>query len=69
MRKFTARLKQANLARKSDIGSFVKKTNFDDKIKNVTSNKNELNQLPRKLRALSSKGLTTDLRNQFSLLK
>ena len=43
MRKFTARLKQANLARKSDIGSFVKKTNFDDKIKNVTSNKNELN--------------------------
>ena len=43
MRKFTARLKQANLASKSDIGSCVKKTNFDDKIKNVTSNKNELN--------------------------
>ena len=36
---FTARLKQANLATKGDIADFVKKTNFNDKIKN-------LNKLP-----------------------
>ena len=40
--KFSARLKQANLASKNDIANFVKKTDFD-KLKNVTSNKNELN--------------------------
>ena len=41
--KFAARLAQANLASKNDIAAFVKKINFDDKIKNlnkkVTSNK------------------------------
>ena len=31
---FTARLKQANLASKSDIANFLKKTDFDDKLKN-----------------------------------
>ena len=40
---FAARLAQANLASKSDIANFVKKTDFDDKLKNlnkkVTSNK------------------------------
>ena len=40
---FPARLAQANLASKSDIANFVKKTDFDDKLKNVnkkvTSNK------------------------------
>ena len=40
---FAARLKQANLASKNDITDFVKKTDFDDKLKNlnkkVTSNK------------------------------
>ena len=40
---FTVRLKQANLATKGDIAAFVKKTDFDDKLKNlskkVTSNK------------------------------
>ena len=30
---FAARLAQANLASKSDIVNFVKKTNFDDKLK------------------------------------
>ena len=39
----TARLKQANLASKGDIVNFVKKTDFDNKLKDVTSNKNELN--------------------------
>ena len=40
---FTAILAQANLASKGDIANFVKKTDFDDKLKNldkdVTSNK------------------------------
>ena len=40
---FAARLPQANLGTKSDIADFVKKTDFDDKLKNlnkkVTSNK------------------------------
>ena len=30
---FTARLKQANLASKSDIANFVKNRNFDNKLK------------------------------------
>ena len=34
---------QANLASKSDISNFVKKTDFDNKLKDVTPNKNELN--------------------------
>ena len=39
---FTARLKQANLATKAEIADFVKKTDFDDELKNInkiTSNK------------------------------
>ena len=40
---FAARLAQANLGSKSDIANFVKRTEFDDKLKNgnkkVTSNK------------------------------
>ena len=54
---FTARLKQANLASKSDIANFVKKTYFDNKLKNFTSNKNELNELSKKVKAISTKGL------------
>ena len=45
----TARVAQATLANKSDIANFVRKTDFDDKVKrlykNVTSNKNEFNEL------------------------
>ena len=41
--RFVARLAQANLASKNDIANFVKKTDFDEKLKNlnkkVTSNK------------------------------
>ena len=40
---FTARLKQIKLVNKNDIANFVKKTDFDEKLKTVTSNKNELN--------------------------
>ena len=31
---FTARLAQANLASKNDTATFVKKTDFDDELKN-----------------------------------
>ena len=64
-----ARLKQANLASKNDIANFIKKADFDDKLKNITSNKNELNKLSKKKnKAISTKGLTTDLINKFSIL-
>ena len=39
---FNIRLKQSNLASKSDIANFEKETDFDDKLKYVTSNRNEL---------------------------
>ena len=65
---FAARLKQANLASKSDIANFVNKTDFNNKLKDVTSNKNELNELPKKVKAISTKGLTKDLINKFSIL-
>ena len=42
------RLKQACLARKNDITNFVNKTDFDNKLKYVTSNKNELNEISKK---------------------
>ena len=32
---FTARLAQANLPSKDDIANFVKKTDFDDELKNL----------------------------------
>ena len=58
---FAAVLAQLNLASKNDIANFVKKTDFDDKLKNlykkVTSNKtihvlveNELKELSIKLK-------------------
>ena len=39
----TARLKQGNLAGKSYIANVVKKKDFYNKLKDVSSNKNELN--------------------------
>ena len=42
---FAARPKQANLASKNDIANFIKKIDFDNKLKDVKSNKNELNEL------------------------
>ena len=54
---FTVRLALANLARKGDTANFVKKTGL---------NKNELNGLSKK--AISTKGLTKDLINTFSIL-
>ena len=65
---FAARLKQINLASKSDIDNFVKKTDFGNKLRDVTSNKNELNELSKKVKAISTKGLTKDLIDKFSIL-
>ena len=64
---FVFRLKGAYLASKSYIANFVKKTNFDDKLKDLT-NKNELNELSKKVKAVLTKGLTKDLIEKFSIL-
>ena len=56
-----ARFKKTNLASKNDTANFVKKIDFDNKLKDVTSNKNELNKLSRKVKAILAKVLTKDL--------
>ena len=65
---FVARLKQTNLISKSDIAYFVSKTDFNNKLKDVTSNKNELNGLCKKLKQYEQK-LQKILINKFSILK
>ena len=49
-------LKRKNSARKSNIANFAK-TGFDKKLKHVRSNKNELNELSKKVKEISRKGL------------
>ena len=46
---FDLRLNRANLASKSDTANFLNKTDFDNQVKNVTSNKNNFNDLSKKL--------------------
>ena len=41
---FAARLAQANLANKSDIANFVKKTDFDTKLKNLNKKLHQIKQ-------------------------
>ena len=41
---------------------------FDNKLKNVSSNKNELNELWKKVKVISIKGFTEDLINKLSIL-
>ena len=65
---FAARLKQANLASKNNIANLVKKTDFDNKLKDVTSNKNELNELSKKVKAISTNRLTKDLINKLRIV-
>ena len=64
---FTARLNQANLASKNGIANFVKKTNFDEKLKTVTSDKNEVNELSKKLKQYQQKDLKKDLINKVNI--
>ena len=65
--------------RKSDISNFEKKADFHDKLKNINKNviskktkhvlvEKELNELSKKVKAISTKGLTKDLINKFSIL-
>ena len=65
---FAARSKQANLGSKSDVANFVKEADFDNKLKDVTSNKNELHELSKNVKAIPTKILTKDLINIFSII-
>ena len=65
---FDLRLKQANMASQSDSANFVNKTDFNNKLKDVMSNKNELNELSKKIKEISTKGLTKDLIDRFSII-
>ena len=40
---------------------------YPNRLKDVTSNKNELNELSKKIKAISTKGLTKDFLDQFSI--
>ena len=71
------RLAKANLVSTNDTANFVKKTDFDNKIKalskNFTSNRNEFRNYQKnyqkKVKAIPTKGLIKDLINKFSILK
>ena len=67
-KRFAARSKRANLGSKSDVANFVKETDFDNKLKDVTSSKNELHELSKNVKAIPTKILTKDLINIFSIL-
>ena len=47
---FNVKLKRTNFASKRNIANFLNKTDFDNQVKIVTSNKNELNELSTKLK-------------------
>ena len=59
---FAARLKQANLATKDETDNFVEKTDFDDKLKNLTkkviSNKTKHLEAEKKLIDQTKKSCT-----------
>ena len=42
-------------------------SDFDNKLKNASSDKNELNEISTKVKEISSKGLTRELINQISI--
>ena len=50
------------------IANFVKKKDFHNNLKNVTSNKIDLNELSKKVKAISTKELIKELINKFSIL-
>ena len=43
-------------------------TDFDNQVKNVTSNKNELKEPSKKVKAILTKGLTKDSIHKLSIL-
>ena len=47
---FTKRIAKVNLTSNSDTANFVKKTDFDKKLKTVTSNKNKKTNYQKKLK-------------------
>ena len=61
-------MKRANLTSTSDIANFVNNADFDNKVKDVTSNKNELSEPSKNVKAISTKRLTKNLINKFSIL-
>ena len=58
-------LQQANSASTNYISNFIKKTDFDNKLKDFKLNKNELNKLSKKVQTVSIKESTKDLINKF----
>ena len=52
---FAGKLKKVNLTSKNDIAYSVNRTDFDNKLKEVTSNKNKLNELSKKVKVISKK--------------
>ena len=61
-------MKRASLTSTSDIANFVNNADFDNKVKDVTSNKNELSEPSKNVKAISTKRLTKNLINKFSIL-
>ena len=55
----------AKLASKNDIANSINKTDFGNKLKDITSNKNELNE---QVKAISTKRLTKCLIDKFDIL-
>ena len=62
------KLANANLVSINDIANFVKK-DFDKNLETVLSNKNQLNELSKKVKVISTIGLRKDVINKFSILK
>ena len=58
----------SSLVSKSDIANFVNKTDFDNKVEDVISIINELNELAKKVKAISIKRLTEYLIDRLVFL-
>ena len=65
---FTKRIAKVNLTSNSDTANFVKKTDFDKKLKTVTSNKNKKTNYQKKLKQCQQ-WFVKDLINKFSILE
>ena len=61
-------MKTSKFSNKSNIANFINKADFDNKLKDVTSNKNDLNEILKQVKAISTKRLTKHLIDKFSTL-